>query len=176
MIKLYRVTERGTEYWEAWATDKEITIHWGKLGEDGENREIPIKTGVDPNDTIKSEAKRIRAAGFKPMKASELSSIVIQYKIDGHGNTSDLDRRIAVEELMNERLGWTGLGHCDGGDIGSGTMNVFCYVADTKVAESVIVRELKKHGFLDGAVIAERDGDDGEVLWPTDFKGTFSLM
>jgi hypothetical protein len=47
-----------------------------------------------------------------------------------HGSTADLDKRVAVEELMNEGLGWTGLGHCDGGDIGSGTMKIFCYVAD----------------------------------------------
>jgi hypothetical protein len=176
MLKLYRATDHGTEYWEAWATAAEITIHWGKLGEEGESREISIKAGVNPNDTIKSEAKPIRAAGFKPLKPSQLRSIVIQYKIDDHGSTADLDKRIAVEELMNERLGWTGLGHCDGGDIGTGTMNIFCYVADTKVAESVIVRELKTHGFLDGAVIAERNGDDAEVLWPSDRKGAFSLI
>ena len=176
MLKLYRVTEQGTEYWEAWATANEITIHWGKLGEGGENREIPIKPGINPNDTIKSEAKPIRAAGFKPLKPSQLRSIVIQYKIEGHGSTADLDKRVAVEELMNERLGWTGLGHCDGGDIGSGTMNIFCYVADTKIAEPVIVRELKAGGFLEGAVIAERSDDSVEVLWPRDFEGAFSLI
>ena len=176
MLKLYRSTDQGTEYWEAWATATEITIHWGKVGEEGESRQIPIKAAVDPNDEIKSEAKPIRAAGFRPLKPSQLRSIVIQYEIDGHGNTADLDKRYAVEELMNERLGWTGLGHCDGGDIGSGTINILCYVADTKAAESVIVRELKAHGFLDCAVIAERTGDDAKVLWPKDFKGAFSLI
>ena len=176
MLKLYRVTEQGIEYWEAWATDKEITVHWGKLGEEGNNREISIKPGINPNDTIKSEAKPIRAGGFKPLKRSQLRSIVIQYKIEGHGSTAALDKRVVVEELMNERLGWTGLGHCDGGDIGSGTINIFCYVADAKIAESVIVRELKERGFLEGAVIAERIGDSVEVLWPRDFDGAFSLI
>ena len=111
MLKLYRATERGTEYWEAWANASEITIHWGKLGEEGENREIPLKPGINPNDIIKSEAKPIRAAGFQPLERSQLRSVVIQYKIEGHGSTADLDRRVAVEELMNERLVWTGLGH-----------------------------------------------------------------
>lgn len=46
MLKLYRVTERKKEYWKAWATTTEITIHWGKLGEEGEEREIPIKPGA----------------------------------------------------------------------------------------------------------------------------------
>jgi hypothetical protein len=176
MLKLYRVTERKKEYWEAWATANEITIHWGQLGEEGENREIPIQPGINPYDTIKSEAKPVRAAGFKPLKRSELRSIVIQYKIEGHGSTDDLEKRIAVEELMNERLGWTGLGHCDGGDIGSGTMNIFCYVADATIAESVIVRELKAGGFLEGAVIAERIGDTVKAVRPRKFKGAFSLV
>lgn len=165
-----------TEYWEAWATANEITLHWGKLGEDGESQEIPIKPGINPNDTIRSEAKPVRAAGFRPLKQSHLFSIVIQYKINGHGSTADLDKRVAVEELMNNRLGWTGLGHCDGGDIGSGTTNVFCYVADAKIAESVIVRELKARGFLEGAVIAVRNEDEFEVLWPRNFEGAFSLI
>lgn len=176
MLKLYRVTGRKKEYWEAWATTTEITIHWGKIGEEGEQREIPIQAAINPYDTIKSEAKPIRAVGFKPLKRSELRSIVIQYKIEGHGSTDDLEKRVAVEGLMNERLGWTGLGHCDGGDIGSGTMNIFCYVADAKIGESVIVRELKAGKFLKGAVIAERIGDTSKVLWPRKFKGSFSLV
>lgn len=176
MLKLYRVTERGIEYWEAWATDKEVTLHWGKLGEEGENRDIPIKPGINPNDTIRSEAKPIRAAGFKALMRSQLRSVVIQYTIEGHGNTTDLDKRVAVEELMNERLGWTGLGHCDGGDIGSGTMNIFCYVVDAKIAAPVIVRELEARGFLEGAVIAETKRDAVDMLWPHNFEGTFSLI
>jgi hypothetical protein len=57
---------------------------------------------------------------------------------------------------MNECLGWSGLGHCDGGDMGSGQMNVFCYVVDAAIAERVIVNDLKEHALLDGAVIAQR--------------------
>jgi len=55
-------------------------------------------------------------------------------------------------------------------------MNIFCYVADAKIAESVIVRELEARGFLEGALIAERSGDTAEVLWPPNFKGAFSLV
>ncbi|WP_244951636.1 hypothetical protein [Pseudoalteromonas luteoviolacea] len=44
---------------------------------------------------------------------------------------------------MNETLGWTGLGHCDGGSIGSGTMEVCNYVVDFKVAKTVIENDLK---------------------------------
>jgi hypothetical protein len=176
MLKLYRTTASGTEYWEAWNTTTKITVHWGKLGDQRESRELPLEPGVLPSGVIRREAKPIRAAGFKPLKRTELRSLVIQYKVDERGSTDDFDKRVEVENLMNECLGWTGLGHCDGGDMGSGEMSIFCFVVDASVAEGVIVRELKSHGFLDGAVIAQRTEDEYQVLWPHDFKGQFSVI
>jgi predicted DNA-binding WGR domain protein len=176
MVKLYRTSGGVTEYWEAWFTATEVTIHWGKVGEKGQSRELPHEASVHPAEIIKREAKPLRAAGFKPKKANELHSVVIQYEVDGHGTVNEHDRRVRVEELMNECLGWCGLGHCDGGDMGSGQMNVFCYVVDVAVAERVIVSDLKEHGLLDGAVIAERKQDAAKVLWPHDFVGTFAIL
>jgi hypothetical protein len=176
MLKLYRTTESGTEYWEAWNTATEITLHSGKLGDRGQNRKLPIEPGVHPSDTIKREAKPFRAAGFEPIKQSDLRCVVIQYKVDGHGTTDDLDKRVRIEDLMNECLGWTGLGHCDGGDLGSGTMNVFCYVVDSGIAQRVIADELKSQALVEGAVIAEQFEDDYKVLWPHEFQGEFSIL
>jgi hypothetical protein len=176
MVKLYRTSRGVTEYWEAWITATDVTIHWGKLGEEGETRELPHEAGLHPSEIIKREAKPFRAAGFKPRKPKELHSIVIQSKVEGRGSVNDYDRRVQIEELMNERLGWSGLGHCDGGDMGSGQMNVFCYVVDSAIAERVIVGALKEHGLLDGVVIAERKEDETKVLWPHDFAGTFTVI
>ncbi len=177
MLKLYRTSGGVTEYWEAFGiTATDVTIHWGKLGELGETRELPHEVGRHPSEIIKREAKPIKAAGYKARKTDVLRSVVIQYKVDGHGIVNDHDRRVRVEELMNECLGWTGLGHCDGGDMGSGQMNVFCYVVDAAIAEPVIVSTLKKHGLLEGAVIAERNENEANVLWPHDFSGTFAVL
>ncbi len=176
MLKLYRKSNAVIEYWEAWSSSIEITIHWGTLGDKGESRELPLEPGVNPDETIKREAKPIRASGFKPLKRSETHIVVIQYKLEGSGATTDLAKRVEIEALMDECLGWTGLGHCDGGDIGSGEMNVFCIVADATIAEPVIVRELKSKGFLEGAVIAERVMDEYRVLWPHDYAGKFSVV
>lgn len=176
MIKLYRTSDGLTEYWEAWFTATEVTIHWGRLGEEGETRELPFEPGLHPSDIIKREAKPARAAGFKSRKPGDLHSIVIQYKIEGHGTVTHHEQRVRVEELMNERLGWLGLGHCDGGDMGNGQMNVFCYVVDVAIAEKAIVSELRGSGLLDGAIIAERKAHESKVLWPLDFAGTFSVI
>jgi hypothetical protein len=175
MVKLYRASGGVTEYWEAWFTATEVTIHWGKLGDDGESRELPFEPS-HPSDIIKREAKPFRAVGYKPRKPHELHSIVIQYRIEGSGTVDNHQKRVHVEELMNERLGWTGLGHCDGGDIGRGQMNVFCHVVDVAIAEKVIVGELKGSGLLNGAIIAERNAVESKVLWPHDFAGTFSVL
>ena len=176
MLKLYRTSCGVTEYWEAWITATDVTIHWGNVGEEGETRELPHEAGLHPSEIIKREAEPLRAAGFKPRKTKDLHSIVIQYKVGGHGTVNDHDRRVQVEERMNECLGWSGLGHCDGGDMGSGEMNVFCFVVDAAIAEKVIVNDLKEHRLLDGAVIAQRIGDETKVLWPHDFAGAFAIL
>jgi len=50
---------------------------------------------------------------------------------------------------MNETLGWTGLGACDGGSIGSGSMEVCCFVVDFNAAKQVIEADLEGTEFGD---------------------------
>jgi hypothetical protein len=52
--------------------------------------------------------------------------------------------------------------------MGKGQMNVFCFVVDAAIAKKVIVNDLKEHGLLEGAVIAQRLGEETKVLWPHD--------
>jgi len=58
---------------------------------------------------------------------------------------------------MNETLGWTGLGNCDGGNIGSGTMEVCCFVVDFELAKKVIEIDLKNTEFADYTRIYNED-------------------
>lgn len=48
---------------------------------------------------------------------------------------------------MNETLGWTGLGFCDGGSIGSGTMEVCNFVVDFEIAKAIIEKGIKGSEF-----------------------------
>ncbi len=43
---------------------------------------------------------------------------------------------------MNDLLGWTGLGHCDGYSVGLGTLELCCLVVDYELAQEVIAAEL----------------------------------
>ena len=176
MLKLYKKTTHGAQYWEAWDADGEVMVHWGTIGERGQTQSIKVEAGKNPNAIIKCESKRPKREGYKTIPTSKLARIVIQYKIDGKGTTNDLDKRVPVENLMNEGLGWKGLGHCDGGDIGSGTMNVFCFVVDAETAVPHIVEELKTNGALNGAVIAISSKNGDRVAWPETFSGKFSIL
>lgn len=107
-----------------------------------------------------------------------MDQLVIQYRIEGMGSNRDLDKGIAIEDLMNECLGWAGLGRCEGHDIGSGTLNIFCDVIDGTVIEDFVVNCLKQNGQLDGAVIARRrraGRNEYFVFWPQNFAGEFQL-
>jgi hypothetical protein len=70
------------------------------------------------------------------------ATLLIEYAVDGMGTGEDIDKRHALEERMGETLGWTGLGACDGGSIGSGTMEVCCFVAEFDLAKRVIKADL----------------------------------
>ena len=86
--------------------------------------------------------------------------------------------RHTTEEFINEDLGWTGLGFCDGGDIGSGEMNIFCYVVDPHLACETILLDLDEpdERYI-GTVIAYRDHDEQyHVLWPRDSTDKFSVL
>ena len=172
MIKLYKAGD-DVRYWEAWSTDTEVTIHWGIVGDVGETREFQLKPGESPNTIIEREAKQPKQDGYRKIPASKLQRLVIQYRVNGMGDVDDLDKRVKVEEFMNECLGWKGLGHCDGGDMGSGTMNVFCFVVDAEKAVPHVLEELAARAMIDGVIVAI--GEATKVVWPKSFKGTFSI-
>ncbi len=145
MLKLYKhdASGRPTHYHEAWVHGSQIIEHWGTLGERGENRQHPR----DPKRSEEADIERVLAKaianGYEPLGEDAESILIIEYPVKGMGTGQDLDKRGAVEDLMNEVLGWTGLGMCDGGSIGSGSMEVVCVVADYDTAQRVIAAELK---------------------------------
>ena len=176
MIKLYNINDFESRYWEAWIHEGRIVYHEGVLGERGEKREVPIPPGQSAEAIMEREAHGPRTDGFVELDEDDLAELVIQYRVHGWGSGKDLDRRHRVEDLMKHELGWTGLGHCDGGDIGSGTLNIYCYVVDPNLAVKVAVEALRKEELLGGALIATQSDQDYVVLWPENHSGRFELL
>lgn len=152
MQNLYKkLSFRPLRYHEAWfdPQERQIVEHWGIVGRTGETRNHDL----DETDNEESAVGRVLAEaianGFRPFPEDDHQIIVIEYIIDGFGDEKDLAKRHSLEEHMNHKLGWNGLGHCDGGSIGSGTMEVCCIVVDYEIAKSAIARELKNTAYAD---------------------------
>ena len=99
--------------------------------------------------TVQKEIDEKISEGYAEFDEDKISFLEIEYKIDGFGSGNDLDKRHRLEERMDQTLGWTGLGHTDGGSIGSGTMEVCCIVVDFEIAKKVIEQDLKNTEFSD---------------------------
>ena len=143
MLKLYRFVDGKKEYWETWENgDGSHTIHWGELGTRGESKRVKSSLFSKAEKILQSEVKNLYEQGFRPIDNDEHRTLLIEYAVDGMGDARDVEKRHRLEERMNEALGWTGLGACDGGSIGSGSMEVCSIVVDIEVAKAVIERDL----------------------------------
>lgn len=177
LIKLYKNQNGALHYYEAWDDGKKVTVHWGELGQVGESKTVTVRSGETVESLIERELSVPRSQGYKEIDIDDHQTLIIQYKTETWGDEKDLDKRHEVESLVNESLGWTGNGHCDGGQIGSGSIEVFAYVIDPHIACRSLVNDIESKGLLEGAVIAyENDDEDFVVLHPKDFQGEFDFI
>jgi hypothetical protein len=155
MIKLYKRIGGILHYHEAWEADGQIVEHWGCVGERGEQQLHRVQRGQSDEEAISAVLAGAQANGFEEYDEDKQVTVLVEYLIEGMGTSKDLEKRHKLEERMNETLGWTGLGSCDGGSIGSGTMEVCCFVVDEGVAKRVIADDLKGTPFGDYSRIFE---------------------
>lgn len=141
MLKLYRLSEEKKEYWETWSNDDgSHRVHWGELGTTGKSKVLKTSLFHNPQKAIQKEIDDLIAIGFS--EVDQTFTLMVEYSVDGFGIPEDLDKRARLQDRLNETLGWTGLGHCDGGSIGSDTMEVCNYVVDFEIAKRVIEKDL----------------------------------
>jgi len=158
MIKLYKDNGDGSlSYHEAWMDGTTVVEHWGVVGERGETAEHRKRLLQARAPSIEPVLEKARADGYTEIDEDKVAILMIEYTVDGMGDASDLEKRHALESRMNETLGWTALGHCDGGSIGSGTMEVCCVVVDYATAERVVRDDLAASEFADYSRIYDED-------------------
>lgn len=150
MIKLYKRVDKKFHYWETWESDEDAAIiHWGIVGDKGQMKEVKSNRKTNYEKVVQREYSAKTENGFVEFDENNFQLLAIEYKIDGKGTKADLNKRHDLEDYLSEILGWTGLGHVEGGKIGSGTMEVGCQVVDFEIAISVIEKELKNTEFGD---------------------------
>jgi len=147
MFKIYNLNTTPKQYWETWDYEGTHTIHWGELGTQGENYEIHESSTPKYHEKIQGIINEQVQNGFLPIETEDHDILLIEYAVDGFGNKEDLDKRYELQDRMSETLGWTGLGHCDGGSIGSDTMEVCCFVVDFEIAKKVVEQDLQNTKF-----------------------------
>ncbi|MBF4463641.1 WGR domain-containing protein [Flavobacterium sp. LC2016-12] len=158
MFKLYKVKDNQLYYWETWNKDEKTAIvHWGKVGERGEDKEVTGNFFSNFKKKVLKEIAEKVKEGYAEFDKGRISYLEIEYIIDGFGTEHDLEKRHKLEAKMDEILGWTGLGHTDGGSIGSGTMEVGCIVVDFDIAKKVIEEKLKGTQFANYSRIYKID-------------------
>lgn len=160
MLKLYRFSGQTKEYWETWENeDGSHTIHWGALGTRGSSKSVQSSATQDARAAIQKEIDVLVAQGFAPIDPEDHAILLIEYAIEGMGASADLQKRHRLEHRMNETLGWTGLGECDGGSIGSGTMEVCNFVVDFELAKKIIESDLAGTEFSNYTRIYDEDAE-----------------
>lgn len=159
-MKLYRTSDEGTEYWETWEESRgQHRVHWGQLGTVGESRVVKSTFLRKAESKIQKEIDERVSRGFYPVPLEDHAILMIEYQVDGMGSEDDLAKRHQLEDRMSETLGWTGLGACDGGSIGSGTMEICNFVVDFEVAKRVIEKDLVGTEFANYTRIYREDSE-----------------
>lgn len=153
MFKLYRRVGKTIEYREAWPTDGLVVEHHGVCGTVGETVSHPAGDDAAQARLLKALTKAARDEGFRPIPESRHATLIVRRPVKGDGSMADLNRRHRLEELLDERTGWLGLGHCDGGSIGGGWMESFCFVVNFEIAKAALAPELAAHGFEDFEIV-----------------------
>ncbi len=163
MLKLYKEINGVLHYWETWdEDDKTGLVHWGTVGENGEQKKVKSTLLKNFHKIIQQEINEKINEGYEQIDEDDLKFLIIEYKLNSDfGNEEDLEKRHRLEAKMNEDLGWSGIGHCDGGSNGMGTMEVACLVVDFDFAKKFIENKLENTEFSNYNRIYE-DNDEFE--------------
>lgn len=160
VIKLYRKeSNRVVDFHEAFLFDGRIHEHWGKVGNHGENRSHPRMANLSVADQLEQVLLPVRERGFGEIDIEDHAVLLVEYKVDGMGTAGDIEKIVSLTDLLQDVLGQSGLGYCDGHSIGSGTIEACCYVVDFDVAKRVIIASLARTRFEDFTRVFDEGAD-----------------
>lgn len=194
LIKTCRRDEGGAlHYREAWDDGRAFLRHEGRVGTKGRRRNWAIRSTTRPDKPTAAEyfrAFREEAAadGFTELADEDLGWAVLQVQAATAG-LGDPDDGWLLEdgaEALSDHLGWLGVEHYDGYDVGSaasapdGTVvNLFCRVVDIPIGVRALRSFATRHGLPPRCLVAPREpGDESEyaLAWsPVRSAKAFSL-
>ncbi|MGO1591546.1 MAG: hypothetical protein ACTHW1_00085 [Ancrocorticia sp.] len=176
-IKTYRRDEEGIlHYREAWTDKSSFRTHFGEVGTKGTAKAQTVRgtalyrqdkpTATQYMRMFKEEA---HADGYAEITDEDHGWAVLQVWTHTPDFSHPDDARLLPEgeEALNDFVGWYGIGHCDGYDVGGtppaihkldGTVvNYFCKVVDTEISVKVLRIFTRKFGITQKFVIGTRE-------------------
>lgn len=183
-VKLYRKWEGDIFYWQLFRYPGDtfhLVVNEGMLG--GSDRVSEFKTLVKEEARVAYDEliRGKRMEGYQEMEVATQERMTLQFQTnDAWGGAEDLDFRNEMWEYLDTRLYWSGNGAFSGGDIGSGTINLFFEVISPAVAVETIVRALAEKQMDRPFVIVHDVPEEGggiahNVVYPREYKLTFHL-
>jgi hypothetical protein len=171
LVKLYKVENGILNYWEIWDTDTSLFIHSGELGDTGESKTLQIKPNKLKNIADQQIQNKIDE-GYFHLDDDQLNDLIIQF--EAYESAEDLNFREAIQNIINQTLGWTGNGHSINADIGNGKINIFSNVIDPYIACQAILKAIQEQGIHRDFLIVLKKQSGFEVLYPENFIGNFT--
>ena len=168
MLRLYKKEGDTLRYWEAWVDDTSLTLHWGVVGQTGEEKVLPRPTDEeDPDMILAQAAESLVDEGYDEPDPEALVPLVLQYPLVGKGSGQDFEKRQTAESVLNDTLGWTGNGEVEGAESHEGRMNIYFQVMDVEAALATLREALASEEVLEGALFAHLPEQGApRVLWP----------
>ncbi|MDT0269812.1 hypothetical protein RM844_26355 [Streptomyces sp. DSM 44915] len=175
VIKTYRRDDDGVlHYREAWSERGGVRTHEGKAGTKGRHRHHATRSRTRPDRPTATEFLRTFteaavADGYQRVPADRHGWVVLQCWTHSADLSHPDDDRLFAEgqDALDEYLGWRGVGHCDGNDVGgrpptgydlAGTvLNLFCPVVDTALGVRVVRGFAREFGLSQLHVVGARE-------------------
>lgn len=179
LIKTYRRDDEGVlHYREAWKADGGVVVHQGRVGLVGRSR---VHRAPDPKRFGERFLEQAAADGYRPLPDEERSWAVLQCWLFSADLSHPDDDWIMGEghDQLDEYLGWRGLGHLDGNDIGGSApepysdlegpkLNLFCPVVDGPLAVKALrgfVRKFRRPSLYVIGLRAPGEESDYELAY-----------
>ncbi|MGI1807073.1 DUF2716 domain-containing protein [Exiguobacterium sp. TDN 0502] len=177
MIQLIKQSGSNTLYQTIYTEGRLIIQHQGIVGEwvrAEDVREIRVSRFKRLGVQILLLVEEFERQGYRELNETDYTELVVQFSYEKGQEETALERRHMMEEVINDCLLHTGNGYCEGGDIGSGTTNIFYHVLDVEAAIALIFEEMKARNVQDEPKIAVQEGAAYTVRYPQ--GATFDLI
>lgn len=158
MLRLYKMIQGKIFYKECWQDGDKAVIHRGVVGNEGIIEQIPCS---DFEEFSRSFSEKYRKQGYLPLCAEKAHHIIIKYWTQNGEKAQQM--KDSIIPLLNEQLGWSGLGYVDGYDISvkrglrrKTELQIFCVVIDRKIAASAVKETLDSTPFPEYSICFDR--------------------